>query len=110
MKTNRYQNFLLSVLALALLLNVLDRWFTPSNAVAAENTYFERNKGHNNCLSVNKNSIKIMEGVNNAERLLGYLESSVNDIKFTVLGIERKLNSSVPNNSWNKGELIVEKN
>ncbi len=107
MITDRYTKIILTVLTIALILNVFDRWIAPSHAVAAENTSLDINKNHNNCSSVNKNSIKIMDGVNNVERLLGYIESSVNDIQLTILGIDRKLNKSSSSSSWNKGELIV---
>lgn len=109
MITDRYTKVLLSVLTIALILNVLDRWITPSYAVAAENTSLDGSNSHNNCLSVDKNSMKIMKGVNNMERLLGYIESSVNDIQLTISGIDRKLSKSRPNSSWSKGELIVKK-
>ncbi len=105
MTTDRYTKILLSAVTIALILNVLDRGIAPSHAVAAENTSFESNQSNNNC--GNKNSIKILGGVKNVERLLRYIESSVNDIKLTISGIDRKLKNSLPNSSWNKGELIV---
>ncbi len=40
-----------------------------------------------------KNSIKSLDEVNNVKRLLGYIESSVNDIQLTVKGIDRKMNA-----------------
>ena len=52
----------------------------------------------NNCSTDKKVSTQTLEGVNNVERLLGYIESSINDIQLTISGIDRKLND-MPSNS-----------
>lgn len=92
MTVDGYTKVLMTVFTLALLLNGLNPWINPSQAVAIENTTTDGTKNGSNCSSQDrKNSIKTMEGVNNLERLLGYIESSVNDILLTVKGIERKV-------------------
>jgi hypothetical protein len=89
---DRYTKALMTVFALALLLNGLNPWTNPSQAVAKENTTTDGKKNASNCTSQDrKNSIKTLEGVNNLERLLGYVESSVNDIQLTIKGIDRKM-------------------
>ncbi|MBL7020072.1 MAG: hypothetical protein ISR86_05975, partial [Nitrospinaceae bacterium] len=38
-----------------------------------------------------KINTQTLDGVNNVERLLGYIESSVNDVQLTISSIDRKL-------------------
>ncbi len=86
---NNYTNFIMTALTLALFLNGLNPWINPSQAVAVE---ISATEGKNtSCSTENKVSTQTLEGVNNVERLLGYIESSVNDIQLTISGIDRKL-------------------
>jgi len=87
-----YTKVLMTVFALALLMNGLNPWINPSQAVAIENIATNKTENSSNCSSQDrKNSIQTLEGVNNLERLLGYVESAVNDIQLTVKGIDRKM-------------------
>ena len=87
-----YTEVLMAFSALALLLNGLNPWINPSQAVAIENTVMNKTNNSSNCSSKDrKNFIQTLEGVNNLERLLGYVESSVNEIQLTVKGIDRKM-------------------
>ena len=92
MTVDRYTKVIMTVFSLAVLLNGLNPWINPSQAVAIENTATNGTKNSNNCSSQDrKNSLKMLEGMNNLERLLGYIESSVNNIQLTVKGIDRKV-------------------
>jgi len=91
MTIDSYTKFILTVLTVALLLNGLNPWINPTSAVAAEKATIETKKNDNNCFSNNKVATQTLDGVNNLERLMGYVESSVNDIKMTVSGLDRKL-------------------
>ena len=92
MTVDRYTKVIMTVFSLAVLLNGLNPWINPSQAVAIENTATNGTKNSNNCSSQErKNSIKTLEGVNNLERLLGYVESSVNKIQLTVKEIDKKV-------------------
>ena len=96
---DRYTKALITFFALTLLLNGLNPWINPSQAVAKENTTTDGTKNASNCTSQDrKNSIKTLEGVNNLERLLGYVESSVNDIQLTIKGIDRKMSEHPSSN------------
>lgn len=87
---DRYMKVLMTVLTIALLLNGLNPWINPSPAVAVETA---TTGGKDNICSLDKKvSTQTLEGVNNVERVLGYIESSVNDIQLTISGINRKLN------------------
>ncbi len=44
----------------------------------------------------------MLEGMNNLERLLGYIESSVNNIQLTVKGIDRKVSEYHSRNTKEK--------
>ena len=100
MTVDRYTKVIMTVFSLAVLLNGLNPWINPSQAVAIENTATNGTKNINHCSSQDrKNSIKTLEGVNNLERLLGYVESSVNDIQLTVKGIDRKVSEYLSRNA-----------
>ena len=100
MAVDRYTKVIMTVFSLAVLLNGLNPWINPSQAVAIENTATNGTKNSNNCSSQDrKNSIKTLEGVDNLERLLGYVESSVNDIQLTVKGIDRKVSEYLSRNA-----------
>jgi hypothetical protein len=90
MITDRYTKVLMTILAIALLLIGLNPWISPSQAVAVETT--ATSSKDNNCISDKKVSTQTLAGVNNVERLLGYIETSVNDIQLTISSIDRKLN------------------
>lgn len=90
MTLDRYTKFLLSVFAVALFLNGLNPWIQPPEAGARENAVVSG--GNADCSLASKNSIKSLEAVNDVARLLGYIESSVNEVKVTVNGIDRKMN------------------
>ena len=96
MNLDRYTKVLMTILTVALVLNGLNPWINPSQAVAVEIT--STGGKDNNCSTDKKVSTQTLEGVNNVERLLGYIESSVNDIQLTISGIDRKLND-MPSNS-----------
>ncbi|MBC8288166.1 MAG: hypothetical protein H8E42_11895 [Nitrospinae bacterium] len=87
MITDRHTKVLMTILAFALLLNGLNPWINPSQAVAVETTVSK----DNNCSSDKKINTQTLDGVNNVERLLGYIESSVNDVQLTISSIDRKL-------------------
>ena len=92
MTIDRYTKVLMTIFTLALLLNGLNPWVKPSQAVALENTTTKGTKNSNDCSSQDrKNSINTLEKMNNLERLLGYIESSVNNIQLTINGIDRKV-------------------
>ncbi len=74
-----------------MLLNGLNLWITPSYAKAKEDSIFSVNHEDTNCSSAIKNSIKSLEEINDLKRLIGYVESSVNDIKMTVNNFDRKI-------------------
>ena len=58
---DRYTKALMTVFALALLLNGLNPWINPSQAVAIENTATNKTENSNNCSSQDiKNSIKTL--------------------------------------------------
>ena len=96
MNLDRYTKVLMTILTVALVLNGLNPWINPSQAVAVEIT--STGGKDNNCSTDKQVSTQTLEGVNNVERLLGYIESSVNDIQLTISGIDRKLND-MPSNS-----------
>ena len=89
MAIDRYTKLLLTILTAAILLNGLNQWIKPNSALAKENS--KTIKLDNNCFSNNTLAVKTLDKVTNLERLLGYLESTVNDVKSTVIGIDRKL-------------------
>ena len=91
MTIDNYTKFIMIALTVALLLNGLNPWINPISAVASEKTTIITKNIDSNCSSNNKVSIQTLDGVNNVERLLGYIESSVNDIKVTVSGLDRKM-------------------
>jgi len=100
---DRYIKVLMTVFTLALLLNGLNPWINPSQAVAIENTTTDGTKNGNYCSSQDrKNSLKTLEGMNNLERVLGYIESSVNSIQLTVKGIDRKVSKYSSRNTTEK--------
>ena len=104
MIVDRYTKILMTIFTLAVLLNGLNPWINPSQALAIENTATNGTENSNNCSNQDrKNSTKTLEGVNNLERLLGYIESSVNNIQLTVKGIDRKL-SEYPSRNATKRE------
>jgi hypothetical protein len=87
---DRYTKALMTVLTQALLLNGLNPWINPSEAVATENTATNKTENISNCSSQErKNSIQTLEKLNNLERLLGYVESSFNNIQLSLKGTER---------------------
>lgn len=92
MGIDRFTKILMTVFTIALFLNGLNPWIQPPDAGARENTAISGNNNDTGCSSAKLNHLKSLEGVNNLERLLGYIESSVNDIQLTVNGIDRKMN------------------
>jgi|TARA_B110000438_G_scaffold189077_1_gene180659 hypothetical protein len=104
MTIDRYTKVLMTIFTLALLLNGLNSWINPSQAVAIENTSTKGTKNSNDCSSQDReNNIKTLERMNNLERLLGYIESSVNNIQLTIKGIDRKV-SEFPSRNATKRE------
>lgn len=88
---DNYTKLILAVLAVALLLNGINPWVNPTPVWAIENSTTRTKNIDSSCFSKNKVATQTLDGVTNAERLLGYIESSVNDIKLTIKGIDRKL-------------------
>ena len=97
MNLDRYTKVLMTILTVTLVLNGLNRLIKASQAVAVEIT--ATGGKDKNCSTDKKVSTQTLEGVNNVERLLGYIESSANDIQLTISGIDRKLND-MPSNSY----------
>ena len=93
MKIDRTTKFLMIVFTVAVLLNGINLWIQPPNVGAKELTTISDNNNGSDCSSAGNNSINSPEAVINLERLLGYIESSVNDIHLTVKGIDRKLDA-----------------
>ena len=102
MKIDRYTKFLITILAFALLLIGLNPWIKPPSAGAMEVAAISEISTDTDCTSARKNSLKIIEAVNTLERLLGYIESSVNNIQLTVNRIDREMNNSSSSNSLDK--------
>jgi len=90
MKIDNYTKFILTTLTIALLLNGLNPWINPTPAIASESSKNKTIKIDSNCFSNNKVATQTLDGVNNVERLLGYIESSVNNIQMTISGLDRK--------------------
>lgn len=92
MKFSSYTKLLMTALTLSLLLNGLNSWINPPNVAAKEVAANLGKSPDTNCSSAieysNENSIRIAD----LKRLIGYIESTVNDIKMTVSGIDRKMN------------------
>ena len=95
---DKYTKFIMTALTFALLLNGLNPWINPSQVFASENSAKIGEKTSDSCSSNNKVATQTLEGVNNLERLMGYIESSVNDIQLTISSIHRKFND-MPSNS-----------
>ncbi len=88
---DKYTKFIMTILTLALLLNGLNPWINPTPALAVENSTNKTKIIKSNCFSNNKVATQTLDGVTNVERVLGYIESSVNDIKLTISGLDRRL-------------------
>ncbi len=102
MTIDKYTKFIMTTLTLALLLNGLNPWINPTPASAIESSTVITKKIDSNCFSNNKVATQTLDGVINVERLLGYIESSVNDIKMTVSGLDRKMSELPPRNRTEK--------
>lgn len=64
---------------------------TPSYAKAKGDPISSVKHQDTNCSSALKNSIKSLEEISDLKRLVGYVESSVNDIKMIVNNFDRKI-------------------
>ena len=93
MTLNRNIIFLMILLIGVLLFNGLNPLIQPPDVDAKEVTAISGDNNDSDCSLAMKNSIKSLDEVNNVKRLLGYIESSVNDIQLTVKGIDRKMNA-----------------
>ncbi len=91
MNVDRNTKILMIVIICGLFLNGLNPWIKPSDADAKEGTSVGLNKNSSDCYFARKNSIKNLDGINNIERLSGYIESKVNDIDQAISEIDRKL-------------------
>ena len=91
MTIDNYTKFIMTALTFAFVLNGLNPWINPTPAVASEKSTIKTKNIDSNCFSNNKVATQTLDGVTNVERLLGYIESSVNDIKITVSGLDRKM-------------------
>lgn len=94
MTVNNYTKVLMTVFTIALLMNGLNPWLNPPEVGAKESSAISGNNNDTDCFSASNNSIKSLEAVNNLERLLGYIESSVSEVKLTVKAIDRKINET----------------
>ena len=102
MTLDKYTKFIMTTLTLALLLNGLNPWINPIPASARENSTVITKNIDSNCFFNNKVATQTLDGVTNVERLLGYIESSVNDIKMTVSGLDRKMSELPTRNRTEK--------
>lgn len=93
MTLDRNAKILMAVFTIALFLNGINPWLQPPEAGAKENASISVNKIDSACSSPEKGPIGSPEEVKNYERLLGYIESAVNDIQLTVKGIDRKMDA-----------------
>ncbi len=75
-------------------MNGLNPWLNPPEAGAKESAAISGSNNDADCSAASKNSIKSLEAVNNMERLLRYIESSISEVKLTVKGIDRKMNET----------------
>ena len=74
-----------------ILMTILTFAFNPTPALAVEKSKNKTIKFDGNCFSNNKVASQTLEGVNDTKRLLGYIESSVNEIQMTISGLDRKM-------------------
>lgn len=86
-----YTKVLITAFTLALLLNGLNPWINPPGADAKESAAVSESNIDTRCSSALQDFNKNNGDAQNVKRLLEYIESSVNDIKMTVNGIDRKL-------------------
>lgn len=93
MTLDRNAKILMAIFTIALFLNGLNPWLQPPEAGAKENTPISENNINSGCSSPGNGSIGSPEEVKNVERILGYIESAVNDIQLTVKGIDRKMDA-----------------
>ena len=93
MTLDRNAKILMAVFSIALFLNVLNPWLQPPEVGAKENIPISGNNIDPGCSSPRNGSIRSPEEVKTTERLLGYIESVVNDIQLTVKGIDRKIDA-----------------
>ena len=91
MNIDNFTKILMTILTFALLLNGFNPWINPTPALAVENSKNKTIKFDGNCFSNNKVASQTLEGVNDTKRLLGYIESSVNEIQMTISGLDRKM-------------------
>ncbi len=100
MTIDKSAKILMTIFTCALLLNGLNPWINPTEADAVESAV---NSGNDSdCLASKKIATQSLEAVNNTKRLLGYIESSVNEVKSTVNAIDRKMNKMSSFNSRNE--------
>ncbi len=92
MTLDRSTRFLFATFTFALLLNGLNPWLIPPEAGAREDAAAAVNVKPTDCSLARENSSKSLDGVNSVKRMLGSIESSVNDIKLTLAGVDRKVN------------------
>lgn len=93
MTLDRNAKILIAVFSFALLLNGLNPWLQPPEVNAKENTPISVSNIDPGCSSPKNGSIGSPEEVKTMERMLGYIESAVNDIQLTVKGIDRKMDA-----------------
>ncbi|GJL78350.1 MAG: hypothetical protein NPINA01_13390 [Nitrospinaceae bacterium] len=93
MTVDRCAKIMMTVFILALFLNGVNPWIHPPKAVAKENTEISGNNKNADCSSSGNSSENSLQDVKGVERLLRYIESSVNDIQLTVKGIDRKIDA-----------------
>jgi len=91
MNVDRNTKILMIALICGLFLNGLNPWIKPSDAGAKENTAIAKNDNSSDCKFAKKNSVKSLDGIITIERMVGYIESKVNDIERSVSEIDRKL-------------------
>lgn len=103
MTLDRSAKILMAVFSIALFLNIINPWLQPPEVGAKENSPISKNNIDPGCSSPMSGSIGNPEEVKKIERMLGYIESAVNDIQLTVKGIDRKMDAVSSFKSADKG-------
>jgi len=97
-----FERILLSVFTFALLLNGLNPLAYSCRRESEGKCPSLASADSTECSSILKNSLMTLEAADNTNRMLGYIESSVNEVKLTVIGIDRKMNKFPLSNAAGK--------
>ncbi len=93
-KMDHHLKILIAALGFALLAYGLNPWTNPANAATERASAQSGDNPKNNCSEILANSKNNQKTLATLERLVGYLESSVTDVKMTVNRIDRNLNKA----------------